>query len=221
VQRGKWFVKDSSAIHEVPTIIITKLPEYHAIQKKEISYLHLKITNPKDFKMKITIKSDISTGSRMYCSGGSSSDNLEESPSANRGRYAPFSLETKRLQLSTPESISFTVGAFEDELLRDDDDDQGDGDLGIGTNNGMEPKQLTEEGYSCIVSHNVAHLVIGLMIFPIREEDPMSPTGLESVTSHEKICNSCFVPLTITTEYGQDLPENSFQSIIAFPSNES
>jgi ribosomal protein L37AE/L43A len=223
VQRGKWFVKDSSAIHEVPTILITKLPECHAIQKKEKSYLHLKITNPKDFKMKITIKSDISTGSRVYRSSGSSSDNLEESPSANRGRYAPFSLQTKRLQLSAPEIISFTVGAFEDELLRDDDDG-GDGDLGISTNNSTELKELTEKGYSCVVSHNVAHLVIGLMIFPMREEDAISSSsiGLKgSLPIHEKGYNSCFVPLTITTEYGQDLLGNSFQSIIAFPSNES
>jgi hypothetical protein len=227
VQRGKWFVKDSSAIHEIPTIVITKLPECHTILEGEIVYLHLKITNPKDFKMKITLKSDNTTDSRMYCSGGNNSNNGNESSSnlANRGRYVPFSLETRRLQLMNPESISFTVGAFEDELLRDDDDDDGNGDLGSGPHNeSLELKELSEKGYSCTASHNVAHLVVGVVISPIRKEDAedvVNSQGLESSAIHKEVYNSCFLPLTITTEYGEDLRENSFQSIIAFPSNES
>lgn len=208
----------------MPTIVITKLPDYRAIQNEEIAYLHLKITNPKDFKMKISITSNSSTGSRIGCDSKSGDDYPKQSPFKleNGSRYDPFSLESRRLQLITPEVISLNVGAFEDELLRDDDDD-GDGDLvSVNSNDSTGPKLLSEEGWSCTVSHNVAHLILGLKIFPIWDEGVIS-SNKESdlIAIREKISNSCFLPLTIATEYGEELKENSFQSIVAFPHTES
>jgi len=69
IQRGKWWVKDSSAVHEVPAIVVTKLPVFNGFAEsgnsgggartdKDLniySVLHLKVTNPKDTDIQIAL----------------------------------------------------------------------------------------------------------------------------------------------------------------------
>ena len=52
IQRGKWWVKDSSAIHEVPRLVITKLPFG---KSKDEGVLHLELTNPKDIPVTVSL----------------------------------------------------------------------------------------------------------------------------------------------------------------------
>ena len=53
IQRGKWWVKDSSAIHEVPRLVITKLPL--GGKNEDEGVLHLELTNPKDIPVTVTL----------------------------------------------------------------------------------------------------------------------------------------------------------------------
>jgi hypothetical protein len=71
IQRGKWWVKDSSAVHEVPAIVVTKLPVFNGFAESSnsrvvertdedfnnYSVLHLKVINPKDTDIQIALSS--------------------------------------------------------------------------------------------------------------------------------------------------------------------
>ena len=58
-QRGKWWVKDASAIHEIPRVVITNIPKLRhtpgSARKEMNAHITLEITNPKDFSLDIII----------------------------------------------------------------------------------------------------------------------------------------------------------------------
>jgi len=92
IQRGKWWVKDSSAIHDIPRLILTRLPDDELLKKGEIDFLHFELSNPKDAPAKLTL-SCVLTESTLLPNMPPQEDNS---------------------QLFTA-----TLGAFEDELLRE------------------------------------------------------------------------------------------------------
>lgn len=111
--RGKWWVKDMSAMHEVPILIITKLPSiadlcdtcvYNTISASTTPYISIKIENPKDIDIVIDISS---------CKASGTTDTVK----------APFTssilnLVTKAVDDSN-NSLSVKLSAYEDELLRE------------------------------------------------------------------------------------------------------
>ena len=196
LQRGKWFVKDSSAVHEVPAIVIIKLPDCQAISHQELAFIHLTITNPKDAPLKVTMSSK-------------SLSSTSHNPSSR-----PFSCSTRNLVTSRKEDIFFELGAFEDELLRDDDDDViDDGSINSMKSVASTAVEQSTKGWSCSVIHNVAHLIISIVL-----------ASDDVADKDENMGKNVFVlPLTMTTE-SEDITVKSltkvslcYETMIAFP----
>ncbi len=102
VSKGKWWVKDNSAVHEIPRVIITKLPILDNLCQNVIDFLYLQIENPKDnpISIELEFKSD---------------DELEKSQ-----KY-PFSLSKviSLMPASTSRNLKIDLGAYEDVILKD------------------------------------------------------------------------------------------------------
>ena len=216
LQRGKWFVKDSSAVHEVPSISITKLPDSKSIAEKESSLLHITITNPKDSKLRIWITHD------STCSRDNILQSAHKTESVISTGVRPFLCSTEELVLESTDALEIELGAFEDELLRDDEDDV---DLDDGSVNSMKSiedssMELATRGWTYSSSHNIANIVIAVRLSPTNNnqnnEDPLS--------DHENTCMIYALPLLIHTELQDDSrpgvapPRLQFQAMIAFPS---
>ena len=92
IQRGKWWVKDSSAIHVVPRIVITALPNMDLLVKGETAFLQLEMSNPQDSPVVVALTCFLSKSTL-----------LPNMPPQKDGS----------------EELCVTLGAFEDELLRE------------------------------------------------------------------------------------------------------
>jgi hypothetical protein len=106
--RGKpsFFLKDASAVHEIPNVVITCLPVEKDFCEGDVAYVYLTVTNPKAVPVHVRI-----------------ADN-------NGYNGGPFNRTcTERLRLSSEHDVplTFTLGCYEDELLRDDDDENDGG----------------------------------------------------------------------------------------------
>jgi hypothetical protein len=55
LQKGKWWVKNSSAVCELPAIVIRKLPDVQTLKKGSVSYLHLTMSNPRQNSVLIKV----------------------------------------------------------------------------------------------------------------------------------------------------------------------
>jgi len=174
IQRGKWWVKDASAIHEIPTLTVTKLPETLALQSASLSErqaaccLNVELSNPKDFEVMVAIHiaEDI-IGEGVLDRGDRS---LYASP-PNGESGGPLVIH---------------LGAFEDELLREEDEDSEDKSVTPGSftpsisaatsreNNANEEVQASgdkadESHFGLLpwrhsVSHNIAKISIPLRV---------------------------------------------------------
>jgi len=148
VYRGKWWVKDSSAIHFVPSLLLTRLPtaqelielanlppELQPISGSKKSKnsdtlpgcrLEFSVSNPRDVPMTVSIQSLSSIPEQNLSSSGNSSTMTKDS------NFAPFHCATVPLittindtaaaAVNTP-SVTVSLAAYEDELLRDAEDD--------------------------------------------------------------------------------------------------
>lgn len=215
LQRGKWFVKDSSATHEILSITITKLPDLQVINGQQVAYFCLTITNPKDYTVRVKIAKG---GYPSICTSIISSV-----PDSTVRR--PFSCATCALQLNSTEEITFDLGAFEDELLRDDDDDDVDDKSFISLKSSENAvKELSTRGWSCSVSHNVALLVVGvkyLQLHPSHSAEssaqPESESELESELESRIVgCKVYALPLTVSTESLEVAEKDRAKSSIKF-----
>ena len=103
VSKGKWWVKDNSAIHEIPRIIITKLPLLDNLCHNSTDFVYLQIENPKDNQISIELefKSD---------------DELEKS------EKSPFSSSkvVSLMPASKCSNLKIDLGAYEDVILKAD-----------------------------------------------------------------------------------------------------
>ena len=219
LQRGKWFVKDASAIHEIPSIIITKLPDCKLIKKNEMSYLYITLTNPKDYKLNIKINNFSNNNKPIL----DSSDKLSEE---NKRCSQPFSCSFKDLYLVNNEGdIYFELGPFEDELLRDDNDELSDENYFFQNSDVTSPEMISR-GWSCKTSHNIAHLMI--KVAPkISSKNIISDSNTEDFNSktedNQNGIAAYVLPLLVTTEKNDQTGGKpavnifQFQSIIGFP----
>ena len=124
--RGKssFFIKDASAVHEFPNVVVIGLPIVEDIKRGKLAFMHLTVTNPKAVAVQIRVAHN---------------DDYNGGP-FNRACVG-------RLQLSNepPNSpLTFTLGCYEDELLRDQDD--GDDVMSLSV----------PESTFCVVSQNAA-----------------------------------------------------------------
>ena len=105
--RGKtsFFVKDSSAVQELPNVIINRVPTHGALCTGGFDTLLLTISNPKPEPVRIHLMNDPS-----YCSP------------LQHGAFDVHRTQRLKLADGGPSSIDFTLTGYEDELLRDEDD---------------------------------------------------------------------------------------------------
>jgi hypothetical protein len=163
LQRGKWWVKDSSALHELPFVSILSLPTAAQLQSADGDCsVTLCLTNPK-----------VSEVTVIFSSQGQ--------VAAAQAAAAPFrwfnKVCTSKLvhcgQVLTPAEVSDAgqqqdlrvhLGAYEDELLKDAASSTPESAVQPSNRGGAE--QLTEgvtggsEGWQCEVLHNKATLTI-------------------------------------------------------------
>lgn len=128
IQKGKWWVKDSSAIHEVPFYTVKKLPKV-ADFKKGPAYLEVAVFNPKDVDLKITF----SIEAEIYgdeLDGNVHDEYMQlEYPDVFGTLGSKSPNPTRELEIASPPNaafgeanyISLTINAYEDELLMDED----------------------------------------------------------------------------------------------------
>ena len=214
LQRGKWFVKDSSAVHEVPSISITKLPDSRSIAEMESSLLHITITNPRDSKMRIWISHD------STCSRDNILLSAHKIESVISSGVRPFLCSTEELVLESSAALEFELGAFEDELLRDDDDDVDLDDGSVTSMKSIEDSsmELATRGWTYSSSHNIANIVIAVRLSPTNNNQNNG-----NPPSDQNTCMIYALPLLIHSELQDDShpgvtpPRLQFQAMIAFP----
>lgn len=133
VYRGKWWVKDSSAIHFVPSLLLTRLPSAQELLNlpnlpnisptkvsRSISYsgcrLEFTLSNPRDTAMTVSIQAVKSFDT----------DHID----TKEPTFTPFHCATVPLsamgESTDAPTVTVSLAAYEDELLREVEDDEDD-----------------------------------------------------------------------------------------------
>ena len=231
--RGKssFFVKDSSAVHELPNVVITSSLDASCgvdLQKNESTMIEITITNPKVTRVRIRISNDMSYESSSSSSSSSSpsSSSISASSSSHIGTAA-FNERNVLLLHSRGSSegsddvvvAEFTLGGYEDELLRDNSDDDSPGTNSASSSGPHNPSVNEQErrvnSSSWVVSHNVA--VLSLCV-KCRDGLGSNTTNISSVSEPGPLIG--VLPLLMSIE---DLDSTTkptprdFQVLIAFP----
>lgn len=121
VQHGKWWMKDASAIHEIPSITVLDIPDIIHNESLNVysGIMKFQVSNPKDVDVKCLINfpgntEDIS----LWFQSSGCNDKFYQ------GRVMPHREIRNDLSVSgSCQSIEFILNGFEDELLRDYDDE--------------------------------------------------------------------------------------------------
>jgi len=172
IQRGKWWVKDSSAIHDIPRLVLIRLPDDELLKKGEIDFLHFELSNPKDAPAKLTL-SCVITESTLLPNMPPQEDNSQ--------------------------MYTATLGAFEDELLRESEsvDTEASEQLTTQLNNAQQQSdQRSSMRWLVATAYNNAAFIVPVRMAPnVNAKD--SPTivfemGLNE--QHFKI--KCVLPKT-------------------------
>eukprot|EP01038_Epipyxis_sp_PR26KG_P008304 gene8304-11235_t len=122
VQKGKWWVKDASAIHEVPFISILKMPSKSDVLLGSYGELVLCITNPKEMEMIFTFHEQTvpfnpkQDNSYVY-------DIRKTVCNAKIVELKPAPIVSALDNNNYNNTIPIAIGPYEDELLREDDND--------------------------------------------------------------------------------------------------
>jgi len=113
IQRGKWWLKDCSAVLELPLQIhLLRLPDAAPLLRGKVSHLQLRLTNPRESEAQLLL-----LPVRNEDEGGD-----EGEVWADRERQSAGSLRLSAAPLPT-EGLRLAMAAFEDELLRDADEE--------------------------------------------------------------------------------------------------
>lgn len=112
VHRGRWWVKDLSAIHFVPSVNVLKLPPPSAILSGNLTRVELLLTNPRDFAVSITIQSTCVNQRETY---NESHPPIKPTLRLQLQPFPPCLLHEGEVQ----PGVKVVLGAHEDELLRD------------------------------------------------------------------------------------------------------
>lgn len=120
LQKGKWWVKDSSAIHELPFVSLLSVPSQEDLrQPGSVCTVALCLMNPKMSDVTVSFRADTlspaSANYMAYRSGGGGAQWVRASDRVSLG-------VSKCLRAGTgigSDVLDITIGAFEDELLKD------------------------------------------------------------------------------------------------------
>lgn len=113
-QLGKWWIKDSSAIHELPFPSILRLPSETDLKNGLFGFFDVSFTNPLESEVRLIFRATMEPKSpfiRVDTLGGVIEEKsfVQLQPST---QVSPSGSEDTALEV--------TLGAFEDELLRDE-----------------------------------------------------------------------------------------------------
>lgn len=189
IQRGKWWMKDASAIHELPTITILKYPTFSNSVRHGI--MRIIVSNP---------KSDANIFCRITYHPWQGAGEIERLIVLPEGHLSPYSLSYNHSIHPSNSSITkteFVLEPYEDELLRDEDDDEsalGDNHL-EGINNDMadmsikDGQTLTQSSgiasVRLLTSRNVAYLNIPVELQAYPQQDHLKDNvALFSIVLH-------------------------------------
>lgn len=126
LQKGKWWMKDSSAVQELPFVSVAKLPDRDALVNKTApSFIELCITNPKMAEVRVVLSAQSAVGAERCGApylqlgrlGVSSLVRIVSTVTA-----LPHSSSFPHADEGDEASLAVTIGGFEDELLKDVDD---------------------------------------------------------------------------------------------------
>ena len=135
VQRGKWWVKDASAVHELPSICVLSVPDRRQLAQSvpgldhcsTTSLLQLCITNPRETDVTLCFSSSSSssagTGTSAVAAlegGFTVLDHLCQARSV--GKVVRATAAAPEGSGSSSGNLVVVLGGYEDELLKDDVD---------------------------------------------------------------------------------------------------
>ena len=132
LHQGRWWTKDSSAVHCVPSVAVTKAPTRAAVmpsmepEPRPIVFLHVTLTNYKETDVAAGLEV---LGNGEECASQAASDASGQS-SDNAERHPPFVTRPKplipvKLSANTAGSgsdVGIFLASYEDDLLRDEHD---------------------------------------------------------------------------------------------------
>lgn len=199
--RGKWFVKDASAVHVLPSIIITRLPKLAQLLRGERSLLQFMVLNPRsDSSMNLTFQ----LGQHSLKQGG-----ITHESAIVTDYFDVIQINT----LFGDSSSSFTVSLepYEDELLRDEDSDER---AAVSAAGGSDSGASVLEAWQAFVSHDTATIFAPIFL----QSREMVPTTNSAPPSAQTVCE---LPLTITVATvntsGEVLHTIVLRCLITFP----
>jgi hypothetical protein len=150
IQRGKWWTKDSSIIHDIPSFVIHRLPKVVDVGRGDHvtstqGALQFSVYNPRDIAVKVKL-----------------SFTKQTSLESERASLYQLSPAAGYVDLLSDDDLDFSLGPYEDELLRIED----------GEGAGLEYPDAST--HAVTMQHpNLA--VITLPISGLRSGDPSSP----------------------------------------------
>jgi hypothetical protein len=168
LHKGKWWTKDSSAVHEIPQVMLlgAKNLLWSSLLNGELAFLHLSISNYKVNDIFISLnQSTLSecTSTMLPSSPMTPADEGEENLSDPSEPHPPFAFSCASLLTpteATPNSLhQVRLSAYEDELLRDEAEDRNLPEYAPEYN---PPESLLQWGIS--IQHNVAKVCIPIQI---------------------------------------------------------
>mmetsp|Transcript_23428 Transcript_23428/g.39740 ORF Transcript_23428/g.39740 Transcript_23428/m.39740 type:complete len:519 (-) Transcript_23428:2710-4266(-) len=123
LHQGKWFLKDSSACHHLPRVLITKLPNFTSEDASGnlTGFLHVEVINSKDSSVAVLLKSVTQGVKDVALKLEDISLDCNDQLSKNKDTHPPFAFTPTSHVLQMPDAPSscLVLQAYEDELLRD------------------------------------------------------------------------------------------------------
>jgi hypothetical protein len=162
VHRGKWWVKDSSAIHVVPAVTIVRLHRSPDLVGSQDLRIDLLVSNPSDQPVTVELRAG----------------SIECGEAKELGERAPFACTTVVLEPCPSEQeppVTVSLAAYEDELLRESDD--GDGGLALA----REIKRLRAESSRSDLWHSAVSLHSARISVPLKAVGTESGAALIQV----------------------------------------
>ena len=117
--KGKWWVKDSSAIHDIPFAAIETAPIWSDLKQGYPSFLEVSFVNPREEEVLISFDAGALQGQQSEQVGAASTlcvvDELVHASLVEQ----PYPLRASSRVSSTGEVLTVALGPYEDELLKD------------------------------------------------------------------------------------------------------
>ena len=176
VQRGKWWLKDASAVHELPFVEVLALPSKEQLDDtRQLCWVKLCVSNPKITEVAITFCANLlaSEGAVLDYPGFL---HLDELGTSRIGCATNRLIASRALSAdndSTSDRLHIVLGGYEDELLMDASDTSSSAEYtsyhgfveGVSGKDSSE-RSLDETKWRHTIRHNKAFVDIPVRIDP-------------------------------------------------------